>query len=242
VHAPDPYRSGIAPEKTAAQALLAVTSRALPVFVASGERVSLAGNPDAGAPWAVGERVFAEPSGAESRQEMPLTPADWAVNEARFQDYFRVMPKGQSSDSAMPLSDVIARAPDEREGIEPIIHFAGDGGRHLIAEVAVDMTRWTAARARVWEWLRGLEGLGAASSQGVSKTTEEQAEPAPAPAPVPATTASAASAHEALTQRLLQLSGFSADPEFFQRSLRDFVLQRNAAAQGQDSGGDDGGE
>ena len=48
--------------------------------------------------------------------------------------------------------------------------------------------------------------------------------------PAPPAVTTEASAHEKLTERLLWLSGYSQDPEFFKQSLRDFIIKRNEAA------------
>lgn len=77
VHAPSPGRHGFAPEKTLAQARLAVASRVWPLlrFDPAGEGVfgsclSLDGNPE----------IEKETGGA--------TPLDWAITEARFRELF----------------------------------------------------------------------------------------------------------------------------------------------------------
>ena len=134
----------------------------------------------------------------------------------------------------MPLARYLAADDSEREGAEPSSHFAGENRRHLIAMVSKEMVRMAAERAGIWAWLRSL----AAPAARPTDAQAPQPETTQPPPPPPAAAAAAASAHEALAERLLQLSGFSADPEFFKRSLRDFVVERNVESSNDDSAGD----
>jgi hypothetical protein len=178
--------------------------------------------------------VFQEPAGGESTLDLPATPADWAVNESRFQRHFRVTPKGELGNHMVALADYVTMEAEEREGREAYVHFAGDQGRHLLAVVSPEMAEAARSRYRMWSWLRTL-----ASSSGAAVESDAAAETseAPPPAPTPPAPLTDASVHQALTERLLQLCGFTAEPEFFKQSLREFVVERNLekpADEGQD--------
>jgi len=223
VYAPDPVYSGLAPEKTARQARLAVEGRAFPLFVASDGRVSIDDNPALDRDWGTQELTFQEPSGAESTLETPVTVADWALGEARFQSHFTIVSKGQAGGQTKSLAEFVRMGALDREGFEPIVHVSGKNKRHAIAIVDAEIVRMTETCRDFWKHL-----VGRAAQAAAPAPTARPAEPAPAPEETPAPApAAAASAHQELTERLLELCGFSGDPEFFKQSLRDFVVQRN---------------
>lgn len=238
VFAPDPHRSGIAPEKTAAQAKLAVETRAFPVFSVARGALSLEGNPAPGEAWAGAEVTFVEPSGNEAIVHVERTPADWAVNEARFQSHFRIVPKGELGNHMRTLAEYSALDEEAREGLEPYIHFVGEGRRHVLAIVSPEMAGVARSRQRLWAWLCSLAAPVTAPAAGAVE--KRDAEPVLAPPPAAATApVGDAAVHQALSERLLELSGYSADPDFFKQSLREFVVARNVAASEDDAGGDD---
>ncbi len=225
VLAPDPIRNGIAPEKTAAQARLAVECRTFPLFAVSNGALSVEGNPDAGRAWLTRDMKFHEPSGKESTVETAMTVADWAIGEARFETHFRIVAKGELSEHMLTLDEYIALDDEAREGKEPYIHFADKNQRHFLAIVSPAMVRATDACHDLWRWLRH-EAEPIVVESPLPVVAAETADMVEAPAPGVAD----ASVHEALTERLLKLSGFSADPEFFKQSLREFVVARNLEA------------
>lgn len=236
VVAPDPIACGIAPEKTASQARLAVEARVTPLFSASGESVDIGGNPAADREWATRTMTFKEPSGEEASIESDVTVADWAAGEARFQSHFAVVPKGRASDETAPLSKFVGMDAERREGLEAYIHLTGKGQRHVLAVVDDAMVRATEARREFWNALRAAAGPAPAGPAKPAQPTAAAAQPA-AGAAAASAPALDASAHQVLTQELLRLCGFSSEPEFFKQSLRDFVVRRNLETGG---AGEDG--
>jgi pyruvate-ferredoxin/flavodoxin oxidoreductase len=90
VYAPSPVRHGFGSRQTLAQAALAVSSRALPLFRYDpaaegvfGSRISLAGNPD--------------------EDEQKLTLADWALGQGRFAAHF--VPLADDAAAPTPLHE-----------------------------------------------------------------------------------------------------------------------------------------
>lgn len=218
VYAPDPVTSGVAPDRVAELARLAVESRAVPVYCsAGGTPLSLDGNPEPEREWASSTLRVAEPSGAESALGVSLTVADWAARQARFRHHFRVVSKGHRSGATKRLAEYLALDTGARSGLQPYIDVRDRSGRHAVAMVSREMTAMTERAAARWRALRG--GAPAQATPPVVQT------PAPAPA-------AAADAYRALTENLLRMSGYGTDTSFFQRSLREFV------ARGRGSNGD----
>jgi pyruvate-ferredoxin/flavodoxin oxidoreductase len=225
VHAPDPIACGLAPGKTAAQARLAVEARVTPLFTATGASVDIDDNPGRDRVWPVRAIVFREPSGTEASLDAAVTVADWAIHAARFQEHFTIVPKGRMSGQTKPLSEYVDMDAQERAGLEPFIHFAGRDQRHVLAVVGPEIVRATESRRDFWLALRVVAAGGTTAPQPapVAAALVAPAEGAPA-------ASAGASAHQALTEQLLRLCGFSADPDFFKQSLREFVVQRNVDA------------
>ena len=107
IHAPSPALHGIASNSAIEQAQLASDSRALPLFSydpqaegVHGKRLSLVGNPNLQDPWQLKEESVA------------LTPASWAVRQARFASHFvRLSDESEegSDISEYLLLDAVAR-------------------------------------------------------------------------------------------------------------------------------------
>ncbi|MCU7836856.1 MAG: hypothetical protein KZQ83_16595 [gamma proteobacterium symbiont of Taylorina sp.] len=98
VHSPSPSRHGFSPLYSLLQAELAVNSRMFPLFRYNpqhegvfGSRLSLAGNDEIKNEWLTDENNKSH------------TPANWAVNERRFKDYFS--PLGNNTALACELQD-----------------------------------------------------------------------------------------------------------------------------------------
>jgi pyruvate-ferredoxin/flavodoxin oxidoreductase len=241
VHAPDPQASGIAPEKVAEQAKLAYVSRAFPLFEADpetpGALVTLDDNPDFAEEHTTRELVFVDASDREETITAPVTVADWAIGEARFQEHFTVYSKGHFSDQMKSLAEYIRLDPDQRQAYEPFIHVRDDRKRQLVAVISQEMVRAEEERQRYWKYLRELaSGVGAPA---VAALAEQPAEPAPAetpaaqPEPMPAPGPELDQAlHAKLTDKLMWLSGYSQDPDFFKQSLRDYLVRKREGGAG----------
>ncbi len=244
IHAPDPQTSGIAPDHVAEQAKLAYESRAFPLFEADpdipGTLVTLEGNPDKDEPWTSRELEFTDASSRTESLSVPVTVADWAIGEARFLDHFTLYSKGHLNDSMMLLPDYLELDPDQRAAHQPIIHVSDENKQHRIAVLSPDIVRAAEERQRYWNYLRGLAGgVGATGPVDTAAVAADQgpaapegpapAEPLPSPGPELDRVL-----HEKLTERLLWLSGFSQDPEFFKQSLREFLVQKREFETGAD--------
>jgi hypothetical protein len=227
IYAPDPHANGIATDKVAEQAQKAYQSRGVPLFAFDPDLqpalLSLDGNPEPGADWAPQELIVKEPSGLGKSLVVPLTLADWAIGEARFRGHFEVLAKGHLNDQMTPLAEYITLEPAKRDGLTPYINITDAQDRQFIASVSPAMTEATEKSRAIWTHLCELAGRqsvppdGAAAKTPPAKASSEAIKPASAPD---------ASSHQALSEQLLWLCGYSRDPEFFKQSLREFVMER----------------
>ena len=143
VYAPSPSRDGFASRQSLAQAELAVTSRALPLFRYDptakgvfGSRMSLSGNPEDG--------------------DQALTLADWALGQARFASHLEPL----ASDAATPMAlhEWLQLDAKGRKGKTP---FVASGEAEDEQRFAVSFAMADAADACLanWQTLRELAGI-----------------------------------------------------------------------------------
>jgi pyruvate-ferredoxin/flavodoxin oxidoreductase len=236
IYAPDPQVSGIAPEDAARHARIACECRAFPLFTFDPDRgedtaLDLGGNPDPAEEWTTREFTAREPSGAEEKFTTPLTVADWAFREARFQGHFRIVPKGHLNGQMKPLSEYLALEPVHRAEYDPYIEVTDKESRHFLAIVSPAMARAALERAEFWAYLRRSAAAAAAPSDSP---------PAPKAGPAPAGMAPAAepgreideAMRRKLTEALLGLAGAGSDPEFFRQTLSQFIERSAPKAEG----------
>ncbi len=223
VYAPDPHASGFAIEKCIEQAALAAKSRTFPLYRAERRRGQLAlsidDNPAADDDWADKGMAVREHSGQESIVAKKITVADWAINESRFRQHFEVLPRGHLNESMTPLTDYLDLDSEQRETLQPYIDIANDKQQHCIAVVSTEMVDACELARKNWRRLQRL----ATPAEGTVKPVRQE---------VAAETQSETnaqlqgpdlSAHQQLSARLLELCGYSQDPEFFSQPLRDFI-------------------
>jgi pyruvate-ferredoxin/flavodoxin oxidoreductase len=235
IYAPDPNVGGIAPEKVAEQARMGCDSRAWPLFEFDPDKPALVldGNPDAEMPWTSTALPVREPTGAESTLTVPLTLADWAVHETRFHAYFRLVSKGHLNDRMKPLSEYVGLDPADREGFEPFVNVTDKAGVRLLAIVAPEMVASTEKAARFWSDLQRM-ATGAAGAHDTRAAAAVAVPVAHGPTAVesgPHGTASTGidpTLYHRVADRLLRLSGYGDDPDFFRKSLREFVTRQAA--------------
>ncbi|MGI9247731.1 MAG: 4Fe-4S binding protein, partial [Woeseiaceae bacterium] len=143
VYAPSPTRDGFASRQTLAQAELAVTSRALPLFRYDpkakgvfGSRMSLDSNPDDG--------------------DQVLTLADWALGQARFATHFEPL----TSDAATPtaLHEWLQLDAKGRKGKTPFVTTSDDENEQRFV-VSSGLADTADACLQNWRTLRELAGV-----------------------------------------------------------------------------------
>ncbi|MDH3215942.1 MAG: 4Fe-4S binding protein [Candidatus Krumholzibacteria bacterium] len=230
IYAPDPQAHGIATEDVVRQAKLAYQSRAFPLFKfdPAGSQLTLEANPHPDRDWTSHELTVAEPSGETSSHVASLTVADWAVGEARYKEHFKIVTKGHRNDQMKPLAQYLKLKPEEREGVQPYIDIVDSKQRHFLAIVSTDLAGVTEERRDRWRYLQRLAETTLtpeAFAQAMAKPETSGRTPTVQSLPDSEKPASGVgrSAYQRLTERLLALSGYSEDPEFFKRSLKQFV-------------------
>jgi pyruvate-ferredoxin/flavodoxin oxidoreductase len=225
VYAPDPVAHGIAPERVAEQARLACESRAVPLFAYDprSRAVDIAGNPALDADWAERVIAFDDPSGQRKEVRTPLTPADWAVREGRFEGEFEVRAMGGSGGDLAPLSAFLDLDPAERVAALPFVHLRDVRGRLFLAVASPRLVRMAQVARDGWRRLRALATPAPASTKEAARA------PAPAPPEPAPEVPEAAGAQAQMVERLTLLSGLGNDPEYFKRSLREFLVERRRA-------------
>ena len=144
VYAPSPARHGFDTAITVERAAMAALSRVHPLLSYDprtagvfGARLSLAGNPALSEPWAK------DAAGA------PMTPAHFALGEARFAAHF-----GSVDAAARPVNDWSLGSAEARRGQQPVIQ-QGDTEFGLDA----DLAGWVLERLDAWRTLQELAGV-----------------------------------------------------------------------------------
>ncbi len=164
VYTPCQSEHGIPDAASAASARRAVESRMNPVFVHDPRRgstlhewFSLDGNPDVEATWTSTSVEYLDDDGGAALLEVPFTPADFALGEARFAKQFRPLRLAEEP-RAVLVSEYVDLAPADREGRLPFV-YATDSARRLrrmtMSDAIVELVE---ERRRYWQMLQYLAG------------------------------------------------------------------------------------
>jgi len=227
VYAPDPHASGFAIEKCIEQAALAAKSRTFPLFRILQQKGQLAvstdDNPATDDDWPEKEMIFREHSGQETILAKKITVADWAINESRYRKHFSILAKGQLDETMTPLAAYLDLDAEQRETLQPYIDTANEEQQHLIAVVSPEMVGACELARKNWRRLALLATATEVPTKPLhqEKAVEEQGEIKEQ------ATGPDLSAYRQLSGRLLELCGYSRDPEFFKQSLSEFILKAN---------------
>jgi pyruvate-ferredoxin/flavodoxin oxidoreductase len=145
-------------------ARLALESRAFPFLCYDPDagdtlaaRLSLDGNPAPRAAWPRYKLSGRDEAGAELTLELPLTTADWAATEPRFEGHFRELAVDEAQ-TAVALHEYLALGTDERVGRQPFVHAQNGDGRLGRLAVAPEMVALCEDRASLWNLLREMAG------------------------------------------------------------------------------------
>ncbi|UCG51371.1 MAG: 4Fe-4S binding protein [Candidatus Latescibacterota bacterium] len=236
VYAPDPQTNGIAPEKVGEQARTAFESRGFPLFKLNPKItesiLTLKDNPEPHENWASHKFKTIEPSGLEGSFTAPLTVAHWAFREARFQRHFRVVPRGHLNDRMKVLPDYLELDRAERREYEPYIDITDDDHRHFLAIVSRSMADAVEERLEFWNYLQELSAALNPEPRPEAKHPTEPVLKEPLPPRL------GQSMRKRITETLLELSGYSRDPEFFKQTLGQFITKSSEATTIKETGDD----
>ncbi len=165
IYTPCPMEHGLPDTAAPRAARLALESRAFPFLTYDPERgasladcLSLDGNPSMNTDWPAYTLRYLDDAGAEQKLDVPLTIADWAATEGRFQAHFADLPPEQW-DEAVPFDQLVRNPGAEREGKTAFIHAIGPDRRLRRLRVANAMVGLGEERLQYWSQLRQLAGI-----------------------------------------------------------------------------------
>jgi pyruvate-ferredoxin/flavodoxin oxidoreductase len=157
---------GVSDDATAQRSKMALESRAYPVIrfdPDAGETwedcIDLDGNPAIDDDWPVYNLQYQDEDGNTQNMELPMTFADFAVQEGRFRKHFRVAPQDTWNENMVPLHEFIELEDDDREGLFPYIWAVDKKNRLMRVLVAEEIVHSTEERQGYWKTLKGLAGL-----------------------------------------------------------------------------------
>ena len=152
VHAPSPARHGFAANRTLHHAHAAVVARVFPLFRYDpeaagvfGSRISLDDNPAPQDPWIL------IPDGTA------FTPAQWALGERRFSDYFQ--PLQEDDTEPVLMAEYLTLPEGERGRRTPIVESNANEGETKRFRVDQRLVRISEERQQAWRMLQELAGL-----------------------------------------------------------------------------------
>ena len=152
IHGPSPIRHGFATDQTIAQARLAVASRTFPLLCYDpradgvfGLRMDLSANPDPLAGWY-------QSAGGEA-----LTPAHFALREARFRDWLH--PLADDAPSPIGLAAWLALPERDQRRQTPFVSLEREDHEPVRYAVSPELAGVCARRADAWRTLQELAGL-----------------------------------------------------------------------------------
>jgi pyruvate-ferredoxin/flavodoxin oxidoreductase len=175
---------GVADDAADMQSKLAVESRAYPLMTYDPREddtweksMSLKGNPAIDQDWTTYELQFVDEYGIEDKMIVPLTFADWAMTEGRFQKHFKFVPPSQWNDDMVPLHEFIDLDHDEMADNIAYIHAVHPDSNTLV-RVVVDpeIVHSTIERRNFWRTLKGLAGADRKEVDTVAIATQAKAE------------------------------------------------------------------
>jgi len=170
---------GIGDDMSAAQAKLAVESRAYPLFRydpeagrTAAECFDLEGNPALQEDWPTYRLRYRQGS-REKEMEVPMTFADFAMTEVRFRKHFRMAPPDTWNENMVPLDEFIGLDEDEREGLYPYVWTVDR--KQQLSRLLVDrsMVQSTEERRDFWVMLRAMAGADQAPERTRGEIEEE---------------------------------------------------------------------
>jgi pyruvate-ferredoxin/flavodoxin oxidoreductase len=157
---------GVSDDATYIRSKMALESRAYPVLRFDPdagdsweECFDLEGNPSVESDWPVYNLEYVDDDGNQQSMELPMTFADFAVQEARFRKHFRKAPQDTWNENMVPIAEFLELDEEEREGMFPYVWAVDKKNRLMRVLVAEEMVRSCEERLGFWQTLKGLAGL-----------------------------------------------------------------------------------
>ena len=157
---------GVPDDSTVQRSKMALESRAYPLITFDPdagdsweECFSLEGNPSIDTDWPVYNLEYIDDNGDKKSMELPMTFADFAVQEGRFRKHFRKAPQDAWNENMIPLADFVEMEADDREGCFPYIWAVDKKNRLIRVLVSEEMVTSTEERLDFWRTMKGIAGL-----------------------------------------------------------------------------------
>jgi pyruvate-ferredoxin/flavodoxin oxidoreductase len=157
---------GVPDDSTAYRSKMALESRAYPVITFdpdAGESweecFNLEGNPSPDTDWPVYNLEYVDDDGNQQSMELPMTFADFAVQEGRFRKHFRKAPQDTWNENMIPLVEFLDMDEDDREDCFPYIWAVDKKNRLMRVLVAEEIVKSTEERRDFWRTMKGIAGL-----------------------------------------------------------------------------------
>jgi pyruvate-ferredoxin/flavodoxin oxidoreductase len=156
---------GVGDDASEKQSKLAVESRAYPLMKFNPdagetfqECLDLEGNPSLDDDWPMYQLPYVDEAGRESKLDVPMTFADFAVTEGRFRKHFKKAPPETWNDDMVPLHEFLKMEAGDREGRFPYI-WAVDGKNRLMRILcAQEIVESCEERRQFWRQLKDIAG------------------------------------------------------------------------------------
>jgi pyruvate-ferredoxin/flavodoxin oxidoreductase len=166
LHCPCPPEHGLGDDQATRASRLAMESRAYPVLTydpSSGDyisdQLSLDGNPSLEDTWPSYEVKYIDDGGEEKKLELPVTIADWAATETRFQKHFKKVKGEVDGESLVLFHEYMVLSDEEREDKTPIIYQIDDEYKLTRLAVSQEIVELAQDRLQVWSQLKQMAGL-----------------------------------------------------------------------------------
>ncbi|MBT5876367.1 MAG: 4Fe-4S binding protein [Candidatus Latescibacteria bacterium] len=157
---------GVPDNSTELRSKMALEGRAYPVLRFDPdagktweECLDLDGNPSLDTDWPVYQLEYVDEDGNSQHMELPMTFADFAIQEGRFRKHFRMVPRDAWNENMVPLAELIQMEGDDREDLFPFIWAVDKKNRLARVLVSEEMVRSSEERLGFWNTLRSLAGL-----------------------------------------------------------------------------------
>ncbi|MES9927399.1 MAG: 2-oxoacid:acceptor oxidoreductase family protein, partial [Candidatus Thiodiazotropha sp. 6PDIVS] len=165
IYAVCPPEHGVGDDIAYKQSKMAVESRAYPLMKYDPdagdtieECIDLEGNPAMDEDWPTYTIDYLNDKGEESKLEVPMTFADFAVTEGRFRKQFRMAPPETWNDDMVPMEEFLDLDMDDREGKFPYIWGVDSKNRLMRIICAPEIANSCDERRQFWHQLKGIAG------------------------------------------------------------------------------------
>ncbi len=124
---------------------------------AQSDRFILAGNPNPGDLWVRNRLSYVDENGKTVTMNVPLTPADYALGEARFARQFRPLRDADEA-GATPIHEYVELEASDRIGKVPFVYTTDADDRLVRVVCSSAIVELVEDRRRNWEMLQYLAG------------------------------------------------------------------------------------